>query len=265
MILPLLRFMMIIWLSCGSMNALALSQASTVEISTDKIQLEFDLIGAVPVSWKTCVPSCTIDKSSPRRPLIFNFADDAHKQLEISVANDVELARQLNQLRYSFSKQENEQWYLLNFESEPIDKDVYLKKTYRVSKQRYEILFGLQFMGPKAAAFTKSRAFGVKLTTSKGFEHGPLSGFANSYERVRAILSADNEVQELRESNSPEIKNTWIEASWLGIRNRFWTLLLQPEKPPTTLAVRNSIAGHPGLSLNNSSTESLQTLKNHFQ
>ncbi|RMF98944.1 MAG: hypothetical protein D6727_01505, partial [Gammaproteobacteria bacterium] len=189
-------------------------------------ELEVSLDSGLPLSWRVCRPDCRTPRV--QRELLGPAA------VLLRWDGDAALAGRLATAGYRAERHGDE----LRLRSlQPV--------AGRIREHRYR---WDPATGSVALALDLPRGAGLSLRAEPGFAPEPLPGFGSIYSRVRAIVVDENGQQWLDE---------WLQASpsaapgdgdWLGLRQRFWAVLLQSSRA-TTVTLEQAQANMPVLRL----------------
>jgi YidC/Oxa1 family membrane protein insertase len=211
------------------------TQQNLTKVKTQTKQLSFSLRGAVLTGWEVCEPDC---RNAVRQKVVhFEPPQKSLPQLQLQIKESQELTRRINAIPYRLQRTADDKYIYLNFLSGELVKGVALRKFYRIAKapSSYEIELSLNFTGPKATEFVNSHTLGVKLFTGKGLEPLPLAGFSSGLEKVSVVKVNSETAITLNNTEADDsniISGSMQSGDWYGIRNRFWTLLLQVQNGP---------------------------------
>ena len=231
------------------------AQQNTIEINAQTTHLTFSLHGALLIGWEACFPDCSTAVRQKR--VRFEPEQESLAQLQLQIKENQELTRRINSLPYRLKRTADEKFIYLDFVSGEVVKGVALRKFYRISNASYEIEFTISVLGPQAAEFLNNHTLGVKLFTGKGLKPSQLAGFSSGLEKV-AVVKVNSEAAITLENIEAEKSNITTAAmepgDWYGIRNRFWTLLLQSEDGQMEVEADYTNEGSPQLTLYGSLT-----------
>ncbi len=201
------------------------AESQTVEVITEKLILRFDVKIAQPVMWKACAPSC-----SSTRKITMDFTAPEIKPSVWTPVEAHKLLRALEKSSYTFRRTQSATSVLVEFISEPIDQFGVIKKSYAISKTHYEVVISIERLNSVDGKLHQSNAVKLDLTVGEHFVQRQSSGFASLYERARTLVFDGREVKEIAEAGDDNGEVMLTESYWVGIRNRFWTVLLQAKQ-----------------------------------
>lgn len=211
---------------------------SPIHIKTEKQKISFSLKGAYPVSWQACHPSYADAGAT------VSFSESADSSpLRLTIKDRPELSRQIQQLIYQLEREENDKFQILRFISEPLTQGVYFEKIYKISKHGYQLTFTIRICGEQADQFIKDNTIVLVLSHGRQFVPPPAAGFAGGLEKVTSIYLTDK-VHEISHDTEQKRTTTLDKNHWVGFRNRFWALLLRPDKGEVILTHDSGSAEH---------------------
>lgn len=196
-----------------------------VRITTGTLDLVFSLVGASPVAWRACYPSCSPAGVAPGPSVRFTNPDDPPQAGLTLRSGDPPV--DLQRLRFTADLAEDARARIVTFQSElPVD-GVRIVKSYAVSKEGYEVVLTVQLLGPNAAAFAAGRGLEVEFAAGRGFFPAPAAGFTAILDRVKRVIVGQGTVRVLGDDSRDP---TPLRAGeWAGFRSRFWALLVRPD------------------------------------
>lgn len=227
-----------------SIRVVAGAESRTVEVTTDRLILRFDIKAAQPVLWTACAPSC-----SHETKVSIDFTGPALTPTALLPNEALTSVRPLEKTSYTLRRSENEGAILLEFVSDPIEQFGVVKKSYAISKQSYEVVISMELLDPVDGGRSQPNAVKLGLAVGEHFVQPQSSGFASFYERVRTLVFDGREVKELAEAGDDNGELTLTESYWVGIRNRFWTILIQPGETGARVRERVAKDGMPRLTV----------------
>jgi YidC/Oxa1 family membrane protein insertase len=196
-----------------------------VRLTTDRLDLVFNLDGASPVAWRACHPSCALADRASGTSVRFTGVDDP-PQARLSLRGPgppVDLQR----LRFTAAVTEDARARRVTLESDLPAGRIRLVKAFEVSKDEYEVVMTVRLLGADAAAFMTDRRLEVSLEAGHDLLPPPAAGFAALLERVQPVVVADGSVRVLGAGGrDPESLRA---GGWVGVRSRFWAILLRPD------------------------------------
>ncbi len=214
---------------CGILALLLLSirvvdgaESTEIDVVTDKLFLRFDVKAAQPIRWTACAPSCshgnkvTVDFTAPVIEPTAWLPRQARTPLQA-----------LDSTTYTVFKKERAGSVLLEFVSEPIAEFGILKKSYTISKTRYEVVVSTELLDAIDGTRRHPKTGKLDLTVGEQFVQQRSSGFASFFERVRTLVIGGNEVKDFAEAVDESEQLMLSESHWVGIRNRFWAIFVQ--------------------------------------
>ena len=165
-------------------------------------EVVFDDLSATPVRWELCMPDCAA--TGARRALLFDTADGS---LQLTPGGSASSG----QGAFSSVVKNSADSVVVEF-SRKSERYVYTlaRKTANLEIQ----------LAPGAD---------LRLATGRGFIPEQLPGFGRIYSKVKPVqVSAAGQLS-YDEAEQGAIEVQAHAANWTGIRNRYWTLLLQPQ------------------------------------
>lgn len=165
-------------------------------------EISFDDRTATPVRWELCIPDCAA--AGARRARLFDAGDGA---LQLTAAGSASNA----QTAFSSVVKNGADSVVVEF---------------RRASERY-----VYTLARKSAQLEIELPPGteLQLATGRAFIPEQLPGFGRIYSKVKAVqVSAAGQLGfDAAEQDAVDIQAD--ASSWTGIRNRYWTLLLQPQ------------------------------------
>jgi YidC/Oxa1 family membrane protein insertase len=220
-------FLGLLLLAGAIASPVAAGETSTarVHLTTDQLDLVFDLDGASPVAWRACHPSCAQADGASGATVRFTGADDP-PQARLSLRGPGP-AVDLQRLRFTAVVTEDARARRVTFQSDLPGARVRLAKSFEVSKEGYEVVMTVRLLGPDAAAFMTDRRLQVELEAGHDLLPPPAAGFAALLERVQRVVVADGRVRVLGADGRDPV--SLRAGGWAGVRSRFWAILLRPD------------------------------------
>jgi len=175
---------------------LSVSATAEVTVDTQSLRLRFSEQGGLRQA-EACFPACDVDhaqtkllSSGQKGMLVFQTVPD-------------------NELRFERSHQ-NEQTILNWFDSSGR-----VVGTWTIPDQGWM----LTYRSPHSTSLT--------LYSGEDFRPAPSSGFGYLLEQTRYLIFDEDDVETIGLDEAEEITRT--SNGWLGFRNRFWTVMLNPQ------------------------------------
>jgi YidC/Oxa1 family membrane protein insertase len=218
-----------------------------VHVTTNRLDLQFSLDGARPVTWRACHPSCAQADAAAGTSVRFTRNDDP-PQTRL-VLRGPGLAVDLQGLRFTADVSEDTRARIVTFSSDlPVD-GVRLVKSFAVAREGYEIVMTARLLGPNAAAFMAGRRLDLGVEAGPGLFPAPAVGFAAMLERVSLVVVGEGGVRVV--SNDRRDSVPLRAGEWTGFRSRFWAILLRSDgagalEPRSTTSVAVVPADEPG-------------------
>ena len=163
-------------------------------------EIVFDDRSATPVRWELCMPDC--DAAGARRARLFDTAD-GYLQLTGSSSND--------QGAFSSVVKNDTDTVVVEFRRESE------RYVYTLTRKAASLDIEL----PPGA--------GLRLATGRGFIPEQLPGFGRIYSKVKPVQVSAAGLLGFDEAEQGAVEVQADATNWTGIRNRYWTLLLQPQ------------------------------------
>ena len=197
-----------------------------VRLTTDQLDLVFDLDGASPVAWRACHPSCALADGPSGTSVRFTGADDP-PQARLSLRGPGP-AVDLQRLRFTAAVTEDARARRVTFQSDLSGGRIRLVKAFEVSKEGYEVVMTVRLLGADAAAFMTDRRLELDLEAGHDLLPPPATGFAAQLERVQRVVVADGSARVLGDGDPDPV--SLRAGDWAGVRSRFWAILLRPDR-----------------------------------
>jgi len=176
--------------------------ARQFSVTAGHAEIVFDELTATPVRWELCIPDCAT--AGARRALLFDTNDGS---LQLTAAGNAANA----QTAFSSVVKNDADSVVVEF---------------RRASERY-----VYTLARKSALLEIELPPGteLRLATGRGFIPEQLPGFGRIYSKVKPVqVSAAGQLGfEAVEQGIVEVQAD--ASNWTGIRNRYWTLLLQPQ------------------------------------
>jgi YidC/Oxa1 family membrane protein insertase len=209
-----------------------------VRLTTKHLDLVFALDGASPVQWRACHPSCAQADRASGTAVRFTGADDP-PQARLSLRGSG-LPVDLQHARFTADLTEDARARIVTFRADLPGGGVRLVKSFEVPREGYEVVMTVRLLGPDAAALAAGRRLELELRAGQALAPAPAAGFAELLERVSRVIIAGGAVGTLADDRrDPAPLHA---GDWVGVRSRFWALLLRPDGAGT-------VAPSPGASL----------------
>ncbi len=184
-------------------------------------QLTINPVGGSVKTWQLCRRDC--DHASGEQL----WLDTSRPVLRIS-STATELDQRLQTLRYQIIDHNPQELELL---SEPLPANVRLRQRYQLRDDGRRLELRISLTGPGASAFVREHPLQLQVATGGDFARRESAGFTGWAETVRWLSLVNKTV------HSESAASAWqTTADWVGLRNRFWTLLVQ--QPGETATVR---------------------------
>ena len=200
--------------------------ADTIQVSTRRLDLEFSLDAATPVTWRACHPSCAdADRGSGTH---IRFVDRQGPPLIRLFLRTGGAAIDLQRLRFTGDVAEDAHARIVTFQAAlPVD-GLRIAKSFEVSKEGYGVVMTVRVLGPDAAS--ADRPLALELDAARGLTAAPAAGFAAMLERVGRVHVREGKAHDLGDDGEAV---PMTPGEWTGARSRFWTLLVRPDGAAT--------------------------------
>lgn len=198
-----------------------------LHLSSAYSNLTIDPTGGSVQSWQICRLVCA-GRDNPVHTVLRGPAATPVARLS---AADPLLDRHLQRLRYNASRTHRQDTLILL--SEPLADKVRLRQRFTLLDKGRRLALTVDLIGTGAKGFAREHRLRLKLSIGTDFGHSGSAGFTGLVETARWISLIDGEV------SSQSAESVWVPAStagWIGIRNRFWALLVN--QSPDRLAAR---------------------------
>jgi YidC/Oxa1 family membrane protein insertase len=199
-------------LACGWSTG---AWAEAAAILGEHQQVLVNLIGGLPDRWMSCADSCT--GSSGRRAAILDQGAGGSR-LHWDVPGDPAATQALGLLEYAAEVGDTGSDAVLTLTSREPFQGIRLIHHYALSLAGYTLSASLQV--PAGARLV--------LESGESFVPQPLPGLASMYGKVNAVRVSATGQAMLSGDETPAIGVAVAGGQWLGVRNRFWALLVRP-------------------------------------
>ena len=208
--------------------------AGRVRVTTDRLDVTFALEGGSPVQWRACHPACARAGAGAGTSVDFNgFEDPPQARLVLHGAGaPVDVSR----LPFTAALTEDARARVVTFEADLPGEGVRLVKAFALSRDGYLTVVTVRVLGPNAAAFMAARRLEIELAAGRALFPPPAAGFAALLDRVGRVVVAGGAVRAVPDGGGAAVRA----GDWVGVRSRFWTLVLRPDEP-------GALASRPGV------------------
>lgn len=214
-------------------------QAQAIRLDGAQQTLLINPYGGLPGRWLSCVERCTdTDKVSAAQTALLRVGAGGSR-FSWTVAGDPEASRQLNALIYRAEYQQTDSATTVILTSLEPFRGMRLIHRYTLARDGRTLSASLQ-MPP---GVTLELAGGEDLVGTR------LPGFGSFYSYARAVrVDADGQLDLSGDEDTTGAERQSVPGEWMGLRGRFWTLLLQPKDAVQVSAVATA-ADQPMLSI----------------
>jgi len=189
--------------------------AETAAMLGEHQQVLVNLIGGLPDRWTSCADSCT-GGSGPRAAILDQGAGGS--RLRWDVPGDPAATRALESLEYAAEVGDTGSDPVLTLTSRGSVQGTRLVHHYALSAAGYTLSASLQV--PAGARLV--------LQSGESFVPQPLPGLASMYGDVDVVRVTAAGQTILSGNEAPAVGVAVAGGQWVGVRNRFWALLVRP-------------------------------------
>lgn len=200
----------------ASPAATAVDTSAPHVLAGENMRLQISPTGAGIVSWHICAHSCQAGNAAQTEVAYPN----GKPVVALHAPGDAALDARLRSLRYEVDHDSGPS--RLRLRSAPLVAGARIVQHYRLVDEGRRVTLGIELTGPGAEAFARAHPLAIRLATPPMFGQSGAAGFTALVENARVV--AVDQGRALDWDVGTGITAT--PGAWLGVRNRFWTLLV---------------------------------------
>lgn len=194
-----------------------LVQAQAVRLDAEQQILLINPYGGLPGRWLSCMERCAATPAAAQTALL--RVGRGGSRFAWHVPGDPEASRQLDRLAYRAEYQNSDAGMSVILISLEPFRGIRLIHRYTLARDGRTLSASLQ-MPPDT---------GLELTGGDDLVGTRLPGFGNFYSYARVVsVTGDGQQNLSGDEEATPVERLSAPGEWLGLRGRFWTLLLQP-------------------------------------